>query len=94
MKIAYGTDVGAFEWTITPAVQFKTLVQYGMSPMQAIQSATMRAAELLNWRDRIGSVEAGKFADIVAVQGDPLADITLLEKIDFVMKDGTVVRRP
>jgi imidazolonepropionase-like amidohydrolase len=75
-------------------VQFKTLVQYGMSPMQAIQAATIHAAELLNWRDRIGSVEAGKFADIVAVQGDPLADITSLEKVDFVMKDGTVVRRP
>jgi len=92
VKIAYGTDAGAFEWNITPAMQFPTMVQYGMTSMQAIQSATMKAAELLGWQDRIGSVEPGKLADIVAVSGDPLADITVLQKIDFVMKDGQVVR--
>jgi imidazolonepropionase-like amidohydrolase len=94
VKIAYGTDVGAFEWTITPAMQFPTMVKYGMTPMQAIQSATVRAAELLNWRDRVGSIEPGKLADIVAVPSDPLTDISALEHIDFVMKDGAIYRRP
>ncbi len=94
VKIAYGTDVGAFEWTITPAMQFPTMVQYGMTPMQAIQAATIHAAELLNWRERLGSIEPGKLADIVAVSSDPLADITVLEHVDFVMKDGTIYRRP
>lgn len=94
VKMAYGTDVGAFEWTTTPAMQFPTMVRYGMTPMQAIQSATVRAAELLNWRDRLGSLEPGKLADIVAVSVDPLADISALEHVDFVMKDGTVYRPP
>lgn len=94
VKIAYGTDVGAFEWTITPAMQFPTMVQYGMTPMQAIESATVRAAELLNWRDRLGSIEPGKLADIVAVPSDPLADISALQHVDFVMKDGTIYRHP
>ena len=93
VKMAYGTDAGAFEWTITPAMQFSTLVQFGMSPMEAIQAATTQAAELLGWQEQIGSVEAGKFADIVAVSGDPLANIRALEKVDFVMKDGVVVKR-
>lgn len=92
VKIAYGTDAGAFEWTITPAMQFHTMVQFGMTPMEAIQSATMRAAELMQWQDQIGSVEAGKFADIIAVTADPLRDINALEKMDFVMKDGVVIR--
>lgn len=94
VKMAYGTDVGAFEWTITPAMQFPTMVKYGMTPMQAIQSATVRAAELLNWRDRLGSIEAGKLADVIAVPNDPLADISALQHVDFVMKDGTVYKRP
>ena len=92
VKMAYGTDVGAFEWTITPAMQFPTMVKYGMTPMQAIQAATVHAAELLNWRDRVGSIEQGKLADIVAVSSDPLADISALEHVDFVMKDGTIYR--
>ena len=94
VRMAYGTDVGAFEWTITPAMQFPTMVQYGMTPMQAIQAATARAAELLNWRDRLGSIEPGRLADIVAVASDPLADISALEHVDFVMKDGTIYRWP
>ncbi len=92
VKIAYGTDVGAFEWTITPAMQFPTMVAFGMTPMQAIQSATIRAAELLGWQDQIGSIEPGKFADIVATRGSPLSDIRALEGITFVMKDGVVVK--
>jgi len=94
VKIAYGTDAGAFEWTINPAIQFPVMVQYGMTPMQAIQSATSRAADLMGMKDKIGSIEAGKAADIVATQGDPLADITVLQKIGFVMKDGKIVKKP
>jgi imidazolonepropionase-like amidohydrolase len=93
VKIAYGTDAGAFEWTITPAMQFQTMVQFGMTPMQAIQAATTRAAELFEWQDRVGAIEPGKLADIVAVSADPLADIRALEKVDFVMKDGVIVKQ-
>ena len=92
VRIAYGTDAGAFEWTITPASQLPTMVRYGMTPMQAIQSATSVAAELFGWEKEVGTVEAGKFADIVAVSGDPLADISALKKMQFVMKDGVVVK--
>ena len=63
-----------------------------MTPMQAIQSATASAADLLGWSDRVGSVQAGRFADLVAVDGDPLADITQLERVQFVMKGGVVYR--
>jgi imidazolonepropionase-like amidohydrolase len=93
VKIAYGTDAGAFEWTITPAMQLPTMVRYGMTPMQAIQSATSVAAELFGWQDSVGAIEPGKFADIVAVAGDPIADIGVLKKMSFVMKDGVVVKK-
>ena len=63
-----------------------------MSPAQAIQSATTVAAEMMGWQDRIGSIDKGKFADIVAVSGDPLKDITELERVGFVMKGGQVIR--
>ena len=67
------------------------MVRWGMTPMQAIQSATKDAAELLGWADRVGRIAPGYLADLVAVDGDPLADVTLLEKVSFVMKDGAVV---
>ena len=70
------------------------MVKWGMTPAQAIRSATSSAADLLGWSDQLGTIEPGKFADIVAVPGDPLADITLLEKVDFVMKSGTVTKKP
>jgi imidazolonepropionase-like amidohydrolase len=92
VKIAFGTDVGGFSWDINPAVQFKTMVALGMTPAEALRSATSDAAELLGWQDQIGSIEAGKFADIVAVPGDPLQDITVLEKATFVMKGGEVYK--
>jgi imidazolonepropionase-like amidohydrolase len=92
VKIAYGTDAGAFEWTITPAMQFATLVRYGFTPMQAIQSATSVASQLFGWENQVGTIEPGKFADIVAVDKDPLQDIRALEKMEFVMKDGVVVK--
>ena len=64
------------------------MVKFGMTSVQAIRAATIDAAQLMGWQDRIGSVEAGKFADLVAVEGDPIADITELERVKFVMKGG------
>jgi imidazolonepropionase-like amidohydrolase len=64
------------------------MVKYGMTPEQALRSATVVGAELLGWSDRLGTVETGKLADVIAVQGDPLADVTRLEQVRFVMKDG------
>lgn len=92
VKIAFGTDVGGFDWSIDPAVEFPLMVKYGMTPAQAIRAATTSAAELLEMKNDIGSVSQGKFADLVAVKGDPLKDISILEKIDFVMKGGQVVK--
>ncbi len=93
VKIAFGTDAGGFDWKIDPAKEFAVMVKYGMSPAQALRSATMTAAELLGMQDQIGSIEPGKFADIVAVPGDPLQDIRQLEKVDFVMKGGEVYKQ-
>jgi imidazolonepropionase-like amidohydrolase len=92
VKIAFGTDVGGFAWTVNAAKEFNYMVRYGMTPMQAIQSATIVAADLLERPDDMGAIEAGKYADIVAVAGDPLSDITKLEHLSFVMKGGEVVR--
>jgi len=70
------------------------MVKYGMTPMQAIRAATTTAAELLGMQKDLGSVSQGKFADIVAVEGDPLKDIAVLEKVDFVMKGGEIIKSP
>ena len=94
VKIAFGTDAGGFDWKIDPAKEFASMVKFGMTPAQAIHSATSTAADLLGEKDSLGTVEAGKLADIVAVPGDPLNDVSLLEKVDFVMKGGVVVRKP
>ena len=94
LKIAFGTDAGAFPWTTDPAKEFSVLVQDGMTPAVAIQSATLQAAKLMKMDDKIGIVEPGKLADIVAVPGNPLDQISLMEKVDFVMKDGVVYRGP
>jgi imidazolonepropionase-like amidohydrolase len=67
-------------------------VKYGMTPAQAIQAATTVAAEMMGWQDLVGSIEKGKFADIIAVAGDPTKDITELERVSFVMKGGQVIR--
>lgn len=91
LKISFGSGVGPFPHG-TQAAEFPYLVKYGMTPAQAIQAATTVAAEMMGWQDRIGSIEKGKFADIVAVAGDPLKDITELERITFVMKGGQVIR--
>ncbi len=92
VKIAFGTDAGGFEWTVNPAKEFPLMVQYGMTPAQAIHAATLSAAELLQMQDKIGSIEPGKFADLVAVPGNPLSDVGALEHIDFVMKEGVVYK--
>lgn len=92
VKIAYGTDAGGYAWTENQAKEFSYMVRYGMTPMQAIQSATVVAAELLERPNDMGSLETGKFADIIAVTGDPLKDISELERVKFVMKGGEVVR--
>jgi imidazolonepropionase-like amidohydrolase len=91
LKIAFGTDVGPFPHG-TQAKEFEYMVRFGMTPAEAIQCATVRAAELMGWDDRVGSIEAGKLADVVAVEGDPLRDITELEHVKFVMKGGEVYR--
>jgi imidazolonepropionase-like amidohydrolase len=92
VKIAYGTDVGGYDWTVNQAKEFAYMVRYGMTPMQAIQSATGVAADLLEQAKDFGGVEAGKYADIIAVAGNPLTDITELERVRFVMKGGEVYR--
>ncbi len=92
VKIAFGTDVGGFDWGINPALEFTIMVKYGMTPEQAIRSATFNAAELLGMQNDVGSIAPGKYADLVAVKGDPLKDIGVLQKIDFVMKGGEVYK--
>src|SRR5437588_353875 len=94
VKIAFGTDVGGFDWGINPAIEFRLMVKYGMTPLQAVRSATTTAAELLGMQNDLGSIAPGKYADVVAVKGDPLGDISLLQKIDFVMKGGEVYKSP
>jgi imidazolonepropionase-like amidohydrolase len=94
VKIAFGSDAGGFDWSVNPAVEFTNMTRLGMTPMQAILSATARASELLDMQKDVGTLEAGKLADIVAVPGDPLADVSALSKVDFVMKGGKVVRKP
>ncbi len=91
VKIAYGTDSGVYPHGVNGR-QFAYMVRYGMTPMQAIQSATIRAAELLGKEHELGSIAPGRFADLVAVKDDPLADIVALEAIDHVMKGGELIR--
>ena len=92
VKIVFGTDMGGIPWTEPIAQEFSRMVEFGMQPMDAIQSATSRAAAMLDREGEIGVVAPGAFADIVAVQGDPLKDIKALGNVQFVMKDGQVFR--
>jgi imidazolonepropionase-like amidohydrolase len=91
VKIAFGTDVGPFPHG-TQTKEFKYMVRFGMSRAQALKSATSVAAELMGWQDRVGFIEKGKFADLIAIAGDPLSDITELERVNFVMKGGEVFK--
>ncbi len=92
VKIAFGTDMGGIPWTEPIAQEFPRMVELGMSPMDAIQSATSRAASLLEMDGRIGVIAPGAFADVIAVDGDPVSNIKVLEDVRFVMKDGKVFR--
>ncbi len=93
VKIVFGTDAGGFDWRdLNEAKEFEYYVNYGMTPMQAIRTATTSAAELLGWSEKMGTIEAGKWADMVAVSGDPLKDITELQRVKFVMKGGAVFK--
>jgi len=93
VMISYGTDVGGYAWTENQAQEFAYMVRYGMSPMAAIKSATSVAAQLLDQSENFGSIEVGKLADIVAVKGDPLADISELTRVTFVMKGGVIYKQ-
>jgi imidazolonepropionase-like amidohydrolase len=93
VKIALGTDAGGFDWKkVNQAKEFEYYVQYGMTPIEAIRTGTSTAAALLGWSDKTGTIEAGKWADLVAVSGDPLKDIAELQKVKFVMKGGAVYK--
>jgi len=91
VKVGFGTDAAVYPHGLN-AREFAVYVKMGMTPLAAIQTATVNDADLLGWSDRVGTVEAGKFADLIAVDGDPLADVTTLERVKFVMKGGEVVR--
>jgi imidazolonepropionase-like amidohydrolase len=87
VKVAFGTDAAVYPHGLN-AREFAVMVKLGLTPMQAIQSATINAADLLGWSDRVGSIEPNRYADIIAVSGDPTVDVTELERVIFVMKGG------
>jgi imidazolonepropionase-like amidohydrolase len=93
VRIAYGTDSGIYPHGLN-ALQLPYMVKYGMTPMQAVRSATLSAAQLMEWQDSVGSIAPGKYADIIAVEGDALADLRSFRKVAFVMKGGVVYQRP
>ena len=93
VKIAFGTDAGVYPHGDN-GKQLAKMVEWGMTPMQAMRSATLEAATLLGVAERLGTVAPGKLADIIAVPGDPTRDVTALERVSFVMKDGAIVKRP
>jgi len=92
VKLSFGTDAGVCPYDRSVR-QFAFMVRYGMTPMQAIQSATSNAADLLGKSKLLGAVKSGRYADLVAVEGDLLADVSLLENVRFVMKDGKVYKQ-
>jgi imidazolonepropionase-like amidohydrolase len=91
VKIAFGTDAAVYPHGLN-AHEFGKMVEMGLPPLVSIQAATVNAADLLGWSDRVGTIEPGKFADLVAVDGDPLANVHLLENVRFVMKGGEVIK--
>jgi imidazolonepropionase-like amidohydrolase len=91
VKIGFGTDAAVYPHGLN-AHEFAVYVRLGMTPLQAIQTATVNDADLLGWTDKVGTLEPGKFADIIAVDGDPLKDIATLQNVKFVMKGGDVVK--
>jgi imidazolonepropionase-like amidohydrolase len=92
VKVAFGTDAAVYPHGLN-AHEFASMVKMGLTPLNAIQAATANAADLIGWSDRVGTLEPGKFADMVAVEGDPVADVSVLENVRFVMKGGQEVKR-
>jgi imidazolonepropionase-like amidohydrolase len=92
VPMAVGSDVGPFPHG-TQALEFAWLVKYGMTALGAIQAGTVNGAKVVGWQGQIGALKAGYFADVIAVPGDPLADITALQRVEFVMKGGVVYKR-
>ena len=92
VRMAFGSDGGVYPHGDN-GKQFSYMVQYGMTPLQAIQAATIHAAELIGWADKVGDIQPGRFADIIAVDGNPLDDVRVLEEVRFVMKGGKVYKR-
>jgi len=92
VRLAYGTDIGGYDWGLPEAKDFTYFVDWGLTNVQAIQTATTTAAELLGMQGKIGEIKAGAFADIVALKKDPTKDITALQQVDWVMKDGKVFK--
>ena len=91
LKVAFGTDAAVYPHGLN-AHEFAVYVRLGMTPLQAIQTATINASDLLGWSAKVGTIEPGKWADIIAVDGDPLKDVTTLEQVKFVMKGGEVIK--
>jgi imidazolonepropionase-like amidohydrolase len=91
VKIAFGTDAAVYPHGLN-ARQFAKYVKMGLTPTQALQTATVNAADLLGWSNKVGSIEPGKWADIIAVDGDPTQDVTTLQNVKFVMKGGTIFK--
>jgi len=93
IKIAFGTDMGGIPWTEPIADEFGYMVKFGMSPMDAIKAATSKAADLLDMKGELGVIAPGAYADIIAVSGDPLANVDTLKNVTFVMKDGKTFKK-
>lgn len=93
VKIAYGTDIGGYDWNEPQTKDFEYFIQYGMHPLQAIQTATINAAELLEQTGLIGELIPGAFADIIAVKENPITNIKVLGDVKWVMKDGKVYKQ-
>ena len=93
VTIAYGTDIGGYDWSLPQAMDFTYFVKWGMTPIQVIQTATTHAAALLGQEGKIGQITTGAFADIIAIKKDPTQNIEALQHIDWIMKDGKVVKK-
>jgi imidazolonepropionase-like amidohydrolase len=91
VKIAFGTDAGIYPHGMN-AKNLAFHVRFGQTPIEAIRSVTLASAELMGWDDRVGSIAPGRYADLIAVDGDPIDDVTVLEDVPFVMKGGEVVK--
>ena len=91
VKVAFGTDAAVYPHGLN-AHEFAVMVKLGLTPLEAIQAATTNAADLLGWSDKVGTIEAGKWADMVAVDGDPMSDVTTLQNVKFVMKGGEIYK--